>query len=321
MRARDLTQQLLTFSKGGAPIKKTASIDELLKDTTVFTLSGSNVKCKFSIPEDLWSVEIDEGQISQVINNLIINADQAMPEGGTISISAENVIIGAEDVLPLKEGRYLKIKIQDQGIGIPEEYLQKIFDPYFTTKQKGSGLGLTIAYSIIKNHKGYIAVKSKLGVGSKFSIYLPALEKQIPKKKEAEIRPITGKGKIMVMDDEEIIRTSLGEILTFLGYEPEFARNGEEALATYKKAIDSGQSFDAVILDLTIRGGMGGKETIKKLIEIDPKVKAIVSSGYSTDPVMADFKNYGFRGVVAKPYDIKELSKELDDVINGKESS
>ena len=317
MRARDLTQQLLTFSKGGAPVKKTASIEELLRDTTVFTLSGSNVKCKFSIPEDIWSVEIDEGQISQVLNNLIINADQAMPEGGIINISAENVIIGTKDILPLQEGRYIKLSIKDQGIGIPEEYLQKIFDPYFTTKQKGSGLGLTIAYSIIKNHKGHIAVESKLGAGSNFSIYLPALKTQVPEEKEAENRPITGKGKIMVMDDEEVIRDSLGEILTFLGYEVGFARDGEEAITIYKKAKDTGQSFDAVILDLTIRGGMGGKETIGKLIEIDPKVKAIVSSGYSTDPVMADFKNYGFSGVVAKPYDIKELSEALDSVIIG----
>ncbi len=317
IRARDLTQQLLTFSKGGAPVKKTASIDELLRDTTVFTLSGSNVKCKFSIPEDIWSVEIDEGQISQVLNNLIINADQAMPDGGIINISAENVIIGTKDILPLQEGRYIKLSIKDQGIGIPEEYLQKIFDPYFTTKQKGSGLGLTIAYSIIKNHKGHIVVESKLGAGSNFSIYLPALKTQVPKEKEAENRPITGKGKIMVMDDEEVIRDSLGEILTFLGYEVGFARDGEEAITIYKKAKDTGQSFDAVILDLTIRGGMGGKETIGKLIEIDPKVKAIVSSGYSTDPVMADFKNYGFSGVVAKPYDIKELNEALDSVING----
>ncbi|MFX1520780.1 MAG: PAS domain S-box protein [Promethearchaeota archaeon] len=316
MRARDLTQQLLTFSKGGAPIKKTASIEELLRDTAVFTLSGSKVKCNFYLPEDLWSVDVDEGQISQVINNLVINADQAMPEGGIIKIIAENVTVCAEDILPLQKGNYIKITIEDQGIGIPKEHLQKIFDPYFTTKHKGSGLGLTIAYSIIKNHDGHITVDSKLGVGSTFSIHLPAAQKQIPKKKEAEKRPVAGKGRIMVMDDDEIIRVALGEILHYLGYQVEFTKNGEEAIALYKNVKDSEQSFDAVILDLTIRGGIGGRETIKELIEIDPDVKAIVSSGYSTDPVMADFRNYGFSGVVAKPYNIKELSETLHRIIN-----
>jgi CheY-like chemotaxis protein len=316
MRAKDLTQQLLTFSKGGIPIKKNIRCAELIKETAAFTLSGSNVRCEFSLLEDLWSVEIDEGQISQVINNLVINADQAMPEGGIIKISAENVTVGTEEALSLQEGNYIKITIQDQGIGIPKDHLNKIFDPYFTTKHKGSGLGLAVAYSIIKNHEGHLGVESELGVGSTFTIYLPASQKQPLTKKEAEKKVITGKGKILVMDDEEVIREAIDEILTHLGYQVEFARNGEEAIALYKNTKGSRQTFDAIIMDLTVPGGMGGKDAIQKLIEIDPEVKAIVSSGYSTDPVMADFEKYGFSGVVAKPYNIRELSETLYRIIN-----
>jgi CheY-like chemotaxis protein len=319
MRAKDLTQQLLTFSKGGIPIKKTISLAEILKDTATFTLSGSSVECKLAIKEDLWPVEADVGQISQVIHNLIINADQAMPEGGIIGVNAENFIVRIDTTLPLQKGNYVKISIKDQGIGIPKEYLSKIFDPYFSTKQKGSGLGLTVAYSIIKNHEGYITVDSEMGAGTTFSIYLPASTKQIQIEKIKEIKPIFGKGKILVMDDEEIIRDALGEILTTLEYQVNFAKNGEEAIALYKQAKEVNEPFDAVIMDLTIRGGMGGKEAIKKLLEIDSSVKAIVSSGYSTDPVMADYQNYGFSGVVAKPYNIQELSKTLHKIISNEE--
>ena len=319
LRARDLTQQLLTFSKGGAPVKKTASIEELLKDSATFALRGSNVRCEFSFTDDLWPVEVDEGQISQVIHNLIINADQAMPEGGVIKVRAENMTVKAEDNLPLKEGKYIRITIEDQGTGIPKEHLPKIFDPYFTTKQKGSGLGLAIAYSIVKRHDGYISVESELGVGTTFYIYLPASEKEILEKEAAEERPFFGKGKILVMDDEEAVREVAGNMLKFLGYKVEFARDGIEAIELYKKAKESGKPFDAVILDLTVPGGMGGKEAFGKLLEIDPEVKAIVSSGYSNDPIMADYKEYGFRGVVAKPYKLRELSEELHRVIMGKD--
>ena len=309
IRARDLTQQLLTFSKGGAPIKKTASIVELLKETTNFTLSGTNVMCEFSIQDNLLPVEMDYGQISQVIHNLVLNAQQALPEGGVIDVLAENFEIGEV---------YVKISIKDRGIGIPKEHLSKIFDPYFTTKQKGSGLGLAIAYSIVKSHDGYITADSELGVGSTFSIYLPASQEQIPTMKEPTKKPLAGKGTLLVMDDEKVIRETLGEILTYLGYQIVFTSKGEEAIAMYEKTKSSGQTFEAVILDLTIKGGIGGKEVIKKLIEIDPEVKAIVSSGYSNDPVMADYQKYGFRGVVAKPYDIRELSEILSKVITGK---
>lgn len=318
LQAKDLTQQLLTFSRGGAPIKKIIPVSELLKDAALFALSGSNVRCEFTIPDDLWPVEIDEGQISQVINNLIINASQAMPEGGIIKIRAENMVVDAGQGLPLKEGRYVKISTEDQGIGILKEHLSKIFDPYFTTKRKGSGLGLTAAYSTIKKHNGYIDVKSKLGVGTTFFIYLPASEHS-PAIKEKEMNRIfEGIGKILLMDDEDMVRDVAGEMLSHMGYSVEFAKDGIEAIELYKIAKESGEPFDAVIMDLTVPAGMGGKKAIKKLLEIDPNVKAIVSSGYSNDPVMSDFRRYGFRDMVAKPYKIKELGKTLHGVIMGK---
>ncbi len=315
MRAKELTQQLLEFSKGKTTFKKTISIGELLKETVNFTLSGSSVWREFYIPENLWLVEVDESQINQVIQNLVINAEQAMTEGGIIEVRAENVTIESSNGMPLQTGNYVKISIKDQGIGISKEHLTKIFDPYFTTKETGSGLGLATSYSIIKNHDGYINVESELGIGTTFSIYLPAAKERILEKKDAEKTPIAGSGNILVMDDEDVIREAVGEILTHLGYQVELAKNGEEAIALYKAAQSVGQSFDLVIMDLTIRGGMGGKETIKKLLEIDPNVKALVSSGYSTDPAMSNFKKYGFCGVVAKPYNIEELSETVHEMI------
>ncbi|HSE83282.1 MAG TPA: response regulator [Thermodesulfobacteriota bacterium] len=319
LRASDLTQQLLTFSRGGAPVKKEAFIGELISETASFALRGSNVGCEFSIAEDLWPVEVDEGQINQVVHNLVINAEQAMPQGGVIKIKAENVAFDAQEGIPLREGRYVRITVEDEGIGIPQEYLSKIFDPYFTTKQKGSGLGLAVVYSIIKNHNGYIQVESEVGVGTKFYIYLPVYNKleveMVDKGGLTEERLIRGKGRILIMDDEEIIREVAGEILGQLGYEVEFAKDGSEAIELYKRAKEGDSLFDAVIMDLTVPGGMGGKETIEKLKEIDPKVKAIASSGYSNDPVMAEYRKYSFRGVVAKPYEIEELSKILYKVI------
>ncbi len=303
------------WTKGGAPIRKSVSIIDLLEDTARFALSGSITQCEFSTAEDLWHVDVDEGQISQVIQNLIINADQAMPDGGLIEVHAENTIIGAEEELSLQAGKYVKITIKDQGIGIPKENLLKIFDPYFTTKETGSGLGLATTFSIIKKHDGYITVESEVGVGTTFYIYLHASEKQTLMKKEAAKGPITGDGKILVMDDEEVIREAIGEILTLLGYQVEFAKNDEEAIELYKEAKDSTTPFDVVIMDLNIRGGMGGKETIKNLLEIDPKVKGLVSSANSTDPLMIDFEKHGFSGAVNKPYNIEELSRTLDKLI------
>ncbi|MFQ5706959.1 MAG: PAS domain S-box protein [bacterium] len=320
LQAKDLTQQLLTFSKGGAPIKKTTSITGFLKETIEFNFRGSNVKCEFHIDERLWPVDIDEGQMSQVINNLIINADHSMPNGGIIKAYAQNVEVDTKHGLPVKAGKYVKIAFEDQGVGIPKEHIPKIFDPYFTTKQKGSGLGLATCYSIIKNHGGAITVGSQFGIGSIFSIYLPASDQktialqQLPEADSEDLR--TANGKVLIMDDEPAIRKSTERLLRHIGYEVELAQNGFEAIDLYKRARQDGHPFDAVILDLTIPGGMGGRETMQLLREVDPKVKGIVSSGYSNDPIMADYEKYGFQNFVAKPYRVDELRQKLQDVIS-----
>ena len=314
-RAKELTQQLITFAKGGSPIKETIPIKGLIKDLTIFTLSGSNVKAKFDIPDDIWPVEVDGGQISQVINNLVLNADQAMPEGGIIEVKCENVEINKEDILPLKTGRYIRITIKDQGCGIAREHIDKIFDPYFTTKQKGSGLGLSTVYSIIKRHDGYISVESEIGLGSTFYVYLPASEKETYEKREEEKDPIYGKGRILLMDDEEIVRNVANKMLTTLGYEVELIEDGVKVVELYKTAKDSGRPFDIVIMDLTIPGGMGGKEVIMKLLEIDPYIKAIVSSGYSIDPVVSEYEKFGFKGFLTKPFNIVEIGKVVNKVL------
>ena len=316
MRIKDLTQQLLTFSKGGAPILQTADIAGLLRDSATFALRGSNIRYESSISDDLWTAKIDEGQINQVINNLVINSQQAMPNGGTVKIGAENVTIGAESGFPLKAGAYIKISVEDRGPGISEEHIQKIFDPFFTTKQAGNGLGLATSYSIIQKHGGHITVESELGVGSTFHIYLPAFsEKTLVVKERTKAAPIVGEGKILVMDDEKHIRDLAAEMLSSLGYGIVTSIDGAEALEIYRDAMESEKPFDAIIIDLTIPGGMGGKETIQRLREMDPEVKAIVSSGYSSDPIMSYFSDYGFSGVIAKPYMIRELSEVLHSVI------
>ncbi|MFC1966505.1 PAS domain S-box protein [Chloroflexota bacterium] len=319
LQARDLTQQLLTFSRGGAPIKKLASITDLVKESATFALRGSSVRGDFSMPDDLWPAEVDEGQMNQVFNNIIINAVQAMPGGGIINIRGRNLVVDKKSILPLSKGNYIEIEIEDYGTGIPKDHLNRILEPYFTTKQKSSGLGLATAYSIIKNHGGHIAVDSTPTVGTTIRLYLPASKKQVPKKEQEGIGAVPfGKGKVLVMDDEEIIRALLHQELTSNGYEVEVTEDGKEAIERYRGAKEAGQPFDIVILDLTIPGGMGGKEVIKKLLEIDPKVKAIVSSGYATDPVMANFEEYGFKGVIAKPYTVEKLEKVLRSILREK---
>ena len=299
---------------------KTASIADLIRDSSAFVLSGSNVRCEYNLPDDLWSVEIDKGQMSQVIQNLVMNADEAMPEGGRINIGAKNTVIKRKEALPLPKGNYVEVTVVDHGVGIPREHLDRIFEPYFTTKQKGSGLGLATAYSIIKSHDGYVTTESELGVGTTLRIYLPASRKRIPRRaKEVVQQPslLPGRGRVLVMDDEEVIRNILSKMLPHAGYDVELTSDGAEAIEHYARAKESGQPFTAVIMDLTIPGGMGGKEAIKKLLEIDPNARVIVSSGYSTDPIMSDFKEYGFSGVVAKPYQIAEIEKALRNVLTG----
>ncbi|MCX5811560.1 MAG: PAS domain S-box protein [Proteobacteria bacterium] len=320
-RAKDLTQQLLTFSKGGSPIKKTLSIGAILKDSARFALTGSPVRCEFDLAENLYPVDIDEGLMHQVINNIVINAEQAMPQGGIIFIRAMNIVLkdgSAVSGILLEKGKYIKIAIEDRGIGIHKEYLDKIFDPYFTTKQRGSGIGLATTYSIIKKHEGYITVDSTPGMGTTFYIYLKASKKKAEAPAKDREKPIRGKGRVLLMDDEEIVANTICEILIALGYDVESVRDGKDAIGQYRTAMVSGKPFDVVILDLTVPGGMGGEETVKKLIEIDPCVKAIVSSGYSNDPIMGKFKEYGFSGIVPKPFQIHELSNVINKVMEEK---
>ena len=320
--AKHLTRKLITFSKDGAPDKTAAAVSQLVMSATEFTLSGSNVKSFYNFADDLWSLNVDKIQVGQAIYNIVMNAREAMPKGGVLKVGAENVSLKPGDK-QLPQGRYVKIYFEDHGKGIPKKCLDNIFDPYFSTKNRdtrnGPGLGLSICQSIIKNHGGDMTVESALGKGTQFHIYLPAADAQPAddisgKSEETEIS-IFGNGRILVMDDEMMIRELSGRILTHLGYDVEFAENGSEAADLYKNAMQSPTPFDGVILDLTVRGGMGGKEAIKKILEIDPHVNAVISSGYSTDPCLTDFRQYGFKGIIAKPYTLEDISATLNQVM------
>lgn len=314
-QSRDLTKQLLTFAKGGNPIKEVISIVQLLKDTVIFAMRGSNVRHELDLPADLWMVEADAGHISQVVNNLVINAQQAMPEGGTVSLRCENKYLTLEDGKPLNIGPYLKITVKDHGVGIHKDKLNRIFDPYFTTKDQGNGLGLATSYSIIKRHDGHISVESEPGLGTAISVYLPALPEMTLSEKKAIETSFPNQGKILVMDDEINIREVIGEMLAHLGCESSFAVDGKEAIRLYREASERGEPYDAVIFDLTIPGGVGGKDAIAEIIKMDPHVKAIVSSGYSNGAIMTDFKKYGFKAVLPKPFSLEELSGTIRNTV------
>jgi len=316
MRAKELTQQLVMFARGGAPIRKRVQLSALIKDATLFSLQGSNVNCEFVLPTDIWPVDVDEGQFRQVINNIVLNAMQAMPEGGKIEVRAENVEFTSGFLPPLTAGKYLKISIRDTGTGIKPEHLPRIFDPYFTTRKHARGLGLASAYSVVRKHDGQISVETQVARGSTFQIYLPAslkpVETLVP---GSEQKQLFGHGRVLVMDDEVVILELVREMLELMGYEVEVAKDGQEAVNRYMASQRGKQPFSAVIMDLTIPEGMGGKEAIRRLREFDPGVKAIVSSGYSYDPVMANFREYGFSGVIPKPYVMEELGRVLGEVI------
>ena len=318
LRAKGLTQQLLTFAKSGTPIKKTISIKDLLIDIVNFSLRGSSVVSKYRIATNLLNVEIDSGQVGQVINNLVINAVQAMPTGGSITVNAENCIVDENALVALNPGKYIRISIADEGIGMHESIMSRIFDPYFTTKQKGSGLGLATSYSIIKNHDGLITFNSKEGYGSTFVVYLPASGEKIEVFDDVENEQCDLHGRVLVMDDDSSIRLTLTHFMHDLGLQIESAEDGAQAIYKFKKAFETKKPFDLVILDLTIPGGMGGAEAIKKIREVHSDVKAIVSSGYSTDPIMSNFEQYGFNSVIAKPYELKELTTVISNLLNKK---
>jgi PAS domain S-box-containing protein len=316
LRARDLTQQLLTFAKGGDPVRSAVRLPEIITEVAQFALHGSRVKCEFDLPANLWPANADKGQLGQVVQNLVINAVQAMPEGGTIRISTHNEAVTIDTHRPLIPGDYVHISVADTGTGIKAEHLAKIFDPYFTTKQQGSGLGLTTVYSIIRKHNGHIEVESELGRGTTFHLWLPALREQqldLPEDRPGTTSSL--QGRVLFMDDEEPIIEMAGVLLQRLGFEVEVARDGSETVQKFEAAHAAGRPFDLVVMDLTVPGGMGGREAIEHLRRIDPGVKAIVSSGYSSDPVLANYRTYGFRGMVAKPYKIDDFTRVLREAL------
>jgi len=319
-QAKLLANRLLTFSKGGAPVTEPTSIAELIRETAGFALVGSKALASYDLPEDLWPVEIDRGQISQVIYNLVKNAEQAMPAGGSIKIDAQNRRIRTKDeTLLLDQGVYLKISIRDQGGGIPAEMLPRIFDPYFTGKPGGTGLGLTSALSIVKNHKGTITVDSPPGDGTTISVYLPASPGSAPVVTRREDDLPRGRGRILVMDDSDIIIEVVEVMLRRLGYEPVCTRDGASAVEIYRRSIQEHRHFDAVIMDLTIPGGVGGKEAIKEVLALNPGARVIVSSGYADDPIMSNFREHGFCGVIAKPFELYDLGAVLQRVLKAED--
>jgi PAS domain S-box-containing protein len=315
INAKKLTSQLLTFSRGGEPVKKRVRVKKFLSDSINIALSGSSVAANFSLPDDLWAMEIDEGLMSQAISNLVDNSVQAMPDGGNIHVTAEN-FVDRETVFSGTPRQVVKIMIRDEGQGIPDDVISKIFDPYYTTKAGGTGLGLATAYSIIKKHTGEIRVESTPGQGTTVIILLPAIPETAPRAvpESGAERERSRPARILLMDDEDFILDVGKEILQFLGYDVEMAKTGEEAIEKYKAGLRDEKPFGAVIMDLTIPGGMGGKEAVQVLIRLDPQARVIVSSGYSNDPIMSDFKNYGFSGVVAKPYRIEEIKNALKEI-------
>jgi len=316
-KATTLTKQLLSFARGGPSIKEITSIKQLVQDTVGFCLSGSNVDYRLELPDDLYDVEIDKGQIDQVLNNLIMNAAQSMPEGGTVTISAENTeftgAIGSKS-FPLQPGKYIKVSVRDEGTGIPHEYLERIFDPYFSTRDEGSGLGLSTSYSIVKRHGGHVYVESTDGKGSTFTFLLPVPAGDGSQKKKNDIME-KGSGKVLIMDDDVIVRTVVETLLKKTGYSPICVTNGDQALKQYRDALSGGEPFMVTIMDLTIPGGMGGKETIKRLREIDKNARVIVFSGYSNDPIFSNYKEYGFDGVLSKPFSIEEFMRTISTVL------
>ena len=320
-RGSKLTLQLLTFSKGGAPIFEAASVYDIVQDSADFTLSGTNITCRIDRDEELWSAEVDKAQIGQVVQNIVLNARQSMPGGGVLRIRCDNYNkrSNESDEIPVTEGNYVRIQISDEGVGIHPDHIDKIFDPYFTTKQDGSGLGMAVTHSIIAKHLGYINCQSTLGHGTTFTFYLPATDKVIVSSDPA-VAGGKGHGRIMVMDDEEMIREVTQSMLEHMGYEVILAADGEEALRIYQQCLNDSNPVDVIIMDLTIPGGMGGKEAMKAMLEIDLQARGIVSSGYSNDPVMANYAEHGFKGFLVKPYVQADLGQVIAKALDkGKE--
>lgn len=311
-RARALTRQLLTFAKGGSPVKKIENIAAFVEEVARFALSGARVSCECRIVPDLWQSEVDKNQIGQVIDNIIINAQQAMPDGGLITVVAENVVVTRQSpAASLNPGPYIKIVITDSGVGMSAETIPRIFDSFFSTKSEGNGLGLATCYSIIKQHNGTIEVESQPGAGSTFRLYLPALPRACPAAVPQVPELFSHSGTIIIMDDEELIRFAIVKILKTIGYSAIATKNGKEAITALQTERAAGRTVDAMILDLTIPGAMGGKDAIVEIRKIDADLAVYVASGYADDPVMARPQHYGFTDSICKPFTIKELADLL----------
>ena len=313
-RARGLTRQLLTFSKGGEPVKQVMPLFPFVEETVRFALSGSRISCRFDVPNELWPCDYDSNQVGQVVDNIVINAHQAMPLGGTLTVEAKNVTLEEREHPALQAGGYVKLSFRDSGVGMPKEMLSRIFDPFFTTKQAGSGLGLATCYSIVKRHNGHIEVASEPGKGATFLVYLPAAA-GAPEPMAAEPseprRALEERGRILIMDDERVIRDTTRAVCRSLGYEAVSTSDGQEVARVFADEGAAGHPFAAVILDLTVPGGTGGGEAIHLIRKIDPDVPVFVSSGYADDPVMANPTQYGFTGSLCKPFTRSELAELL----------
>ncbi len=312
-RAKSLTSQLLTFAKGGAPVPQVASIRDVIVDSASFVSRGSRSRCEFAVDADLKNVHADIDQISQVIENLVINASQAMPDGGTITVSASNIVMHRRNEWDLAPGDFVKVSVSDQGYGIDEQHLPRIFDPFYTTKSTGSGLGLSTAYSIIGRHGGQLTVESQLGCGSTFTFYLPASNAQASQREQGDV--VSGSGRLLVMDDDPQLRRLMKRLLERLGYECDTTEDGNEAVAHYVQADRDGRPYAAVILDLTIPGKEGGRETLARLRDLNPDVIAVVASGYADDDLLSASDKYGFNGRLKKPMDLATLSSEVARVL------
>jgi PAS domain S-box-containing protein len=347
-RAQRLTQQLLTFARGGAPVKESVPLAGLLREASQFSVSGSSARCEVNIQPDLWSAEVDSGQIFQAVNNILLNAVQAMPEGGLIELLAGNLVVGDAMPLPVRPGRYVHISIRDHGVGIERELLVRIFDPYFTTKPKGTGLGLAVAYSIVRKHGGTLSATSQPGQGTVFDIYLPAAaapsavansgaaagapapgpasaagataaapaRPASPAQAASSSRHHRGPARVLLMDDEPGVRAAAAGMLRRLGHTVTGTADGNQAVERYRKAFESRRPYDVVLMDLTVAGGTGGLEATRRILALDPQARVVVASGYSDDPVMSRYRELGFAARLAKPYDLERLEHVLGQVLN-----
>jgi len=321
-QTKDLTSRLITFSRGGGPnVSKVIDVAEIIRDAVHRTAKGTDIGVTFGFMEHLWPAEIDDDQMKQCFYNLTTNAVEAMPTGGTLTVQVENALVAAGKVLDLPEGAYLKITFSDEGIGIPEERLLKIFDPYFTTKkvaaQKGLGLGLAVCYSVLKKHGGHITAKSQPGKGAAFVLYLPA-HADLSKGKEVQAVVSTGKVRVLIMDDEPHIREIERVYLEQMGYEVTDVQDGQEAIDNYQNALDAGDRFALVILDLTVHHGLGGLSAMDRLLKIDPATRAIIASGYVDDPGIANYAHYGFAGALRKPFKGGEMKNMVANILQNR---